>query len=162
MKKKALFFLLLWMLNACGIYSFKGALPSHLKSVAVPLFNDRSAWPGIREKITDSVTNGFVEDNSLNVTDAGRADVILKGTILSVNRTEQAIEPGETVSEYRLTVKVKVRADDVRMSKKMYEKTFSAYSLLSATAGQDEIDAAVDEAIEIIVEDIVNTTLSGW
>ncbi|RMH64716.1 MAG: hypothetical protein D6677_04120 [Calditrichaeota bacterium] len=161
--RKFLFLILIGVLwQACGFYSFKGALPSHLKTVAVPLFDDRSAWPGIREKVTDSILNGFVEDNTLAVTDAGRADIILKGSVQSVQRTEQAIEPGETVAEYRLTVNIKVRADDVRMSKKLYDKTFSAYALLSADAGQDEIDAAVDEALEIIVEDIVNTTLSGW
>ncbi len=150
------------LISSCGYYSFKGALPAYLNSVAVPLFDDRSAWPDIREKVTDSVINGFVEDNTLKVVDESRASLLLTGTILSVNRVEQAVEQGENVTEYRLIVKVKVKCEDVRASKKMYDKTFEAYTLLQSDAGQDEIDAAVDEALEIITEDIVNTTLSGW
>ncbi len=162
--RKSLFALALfsWLLSACGYYSFKGALPSYLNSVAVPLFDDRSAWPDIREKVTDSVINGFVDDNTLKVVDESKAAVLLTGTILSVNRVEQAVEQGENVTEYRLIVRVKVKCEDVRASKKMYDKTFEAYTLLQSNAGQDEIDAAVDEALKIITEDIVNTTLSGW
>ncbi len=153
---------LLLLISSCGYYSFKGALPAYLNSVAVPLFDDRSAWPDIREKVTDSVINGFVEDNTLKVVDESRAALLLTGTILSVNRVEQSVEQGENVTEYRLIVKVKVKCEDVRASKKMYDKTFEAYTLLQSDAGQDEIDAAVDEALKIITEDIVNTTLSGW
>ena len=44
----------------------------------------------------------------------------------------------------------------------MYDKTFSEYGLISSGAGQDEKDAAIDEAIFTITEDIINTTLGGW
>ena len=40
------------LLVSCGYYSFKGSLPSNLKTVAIPLFSDRTAYPDIREKLT--------------------------------------------------------------------------------------------------------------
>ena len=146
----------------CGYYSFKGALPSYLKSVAIPIFVDRTAYPGIQELVTDSVIESFVTDNTLKVVDESKADIILTGTIQSVNQRAAAVKSGETVSEYQIYVNVKVVCEDVKMSKKLYEKVFSQYGLMSNTGGQDEKDAAINSAVELITEDIVNTTLGGW
>lgn len=150
------------LFSACGYYSFKGALPSYLKSVAIPIFIDRTAYPGIQELVTDSVVEAFVTDNTLKVVDESKADIILTGTIQSVNQRAAAVKSGETVSEYQIYVNVKVVCEDVKMSKKLFEKVFSQYGLMSNTGGQDEKDEAISSAVELITEDIINTTLGGW
>ena len=55
-----------------------------------------------------------------------------------------------------------VVCEDVKQSKKMYEKVFRQYGVMSSDAGQDEKDKAIDDAIELITEDVLNTTLGGW
>jgi len=154
--------LLLGLLLSCGYYSFKGALPSHLKTIAIPIFIDRSAYPGVQEKITDSITNAFITDNTLKLVDESKADVILNGTIQSVTQRVAAVKSGETVSEYQMYVSLKVVCEDVKQSKKMYEKVFRQYGVMPNTAGQDEKDLAIDDAIELITEDVLNTTMGGW
>jgi len=154
--------LLSGLLLSCGYYSFKGALPSHLKTIAIPIFIDRSAYPGVQEKITDSITNAFITDNTLKLVDESKADVILNGTIQSVTQRVAAVKSGETVSEYQMYVSLKVVCEDVKQSKKMFEKVFNQYGVMSNTAGADEKDRAIDDAIELITEDVVNTTLGGW
>ncbi|MCH7954892.1 MAG: hypothetical protein IIC40_04020, partial [Candidatus Marinimicrobia bacterium] len=38
----------------CGPYSFSGSsIPSHIKSVAIPIFENETAEFGIKEKVTD-------------------------------------------------------------------------------------------------------------
>jgi hypothetical protein len=150
------------LLLSCGYYSFKGALPSHLKTIAIPIFIDRSAYPGVQEKITDSITNAFITDNTLKLVAESKADVILNGTIQSVTQRVAAVKTGETVSQYQMYVSLKVVCEDVKQSKKMFEKVFNQYGVMSSAAGQEEKDLAIDDAIELITEDVLNTTLGGW
>ena len=44
----------------CGIYSFSGStLPSHLKTVGVPIFENRTAEFGIDQQITDIIIDAI-------------------------------------------------------------------------------------------------------
>lgn len=143
-------------------YSFKGSLPSHLKSIAIPIFVDKSGYPGIQNKVTDAITESFLNDNTLSLVNESVADVILKGTIESVDQKVASVTAGETVAEYQMYVSVKVVCEDVNKSKKMYEKVFRQYGSMANTAGQAEKDEAIDDAIALITEDVLNSTLGGW
>ena len=59
--KLFLFFLsfIFFLYSSCGYYSFKGSLPSHIKRVAIPLFDNNTAYPGIHEDLTDKVTEDY-------------------------------------------------------------------------------------------------------
>jgi hypothetical protein len=162
MKYKILLLLAGLSLLSCGYYSFKGALPSNLKNIAIPLFEDNTAYPGVREDLTNKVVDAFVLDNTLTVVDESQADLILTGTITSINQRASVLAQGESVEEYQIYVNVKVTCDDVRNSKKLWQKTISQYGVMQGTGSQDERDAAIAEAVEKITEDILNNTLGNW
>jgi len=155
-------FISIGFLISCGYYSFRGSLPSNLKQVAIPLFNDRTAYPNIREKLTNYVINKFVEDNTLSVVDESAADVIIYGTILSIRQQTVSVEKGETSTEYKLVVSVKIKAEDVRNSKVLFEKTIRQYGLLDAAAGLDERDRVIDGVLLLIGDEIVDDTIGSW
>jgi hypothetical protein len=69
----------LWVFSGCGIYSFSGSIPPHIKSISIPLFANETAEFGIAEAVTDEVTNVFLEENILKISDQG--DSILRGSI---------------------------------------------------------------------------------
>ena len=72
-------FSLLIFVSGC-VYSFSGSsVPKHLKTIAIPLFEDQSGFgePGLKENFTTSLINLFVNDNSLEVADRNTADSIL-------------------------------------------------------------------------------------
>ncbi|UCE05762.1 MAG: hypothetical protein JSW07_19560, partial [bacterium] len=55
--------LLLLALFHCGYYSFSGSsLPSHIRTIAVPMFENRTTEFGVREDITDALINEFTQD----------------------------------------------------------------------------------------------------
>ena len=153
--------LFLIFLNSCW-YSFKGALPSHLQSIAIPIFSDRTAYPGLSEDTTDRLIQAFINDNTLKVVDQSRADLIMNGTVQRVEQRVGALQTGETVTEYQIYVTLKVSCEDVKTGKKLYDKTFSQYGLMSSTGTQDERDAAISEALDLLIEEILNATLGGW
>ena len=153
---------LILLLSSCGYYSFKGALPSHLKTIAIPLFNDRTPNAGVREKLTDMLTDAFIEDNTLSLADETKADLVLTGSINSIRTAPAVVKAGEAVSEYKVTVRVKVKCEDVVMNKVLLDRNFDDYGLMDENAGLDERDAAVDTALEQITEKIINAVLGGW
>jgi len=66
----------------CGIYSFSGStLPSYLKTVGVPVFENRTAEFGIDEDITGIIIDAIRRDNTLKISDPGNADALLNGVV---------------------------------------------------------------------------------
>jgi len=153
---------LILLLQSCGYYSFKGALPSHLKTLAIPLFNNHTPFAGVPEDLTDMLTDSFMEDNSLAVVDESKADLLLSGVVQSVLVKPAIVTAGETVSESKVVVRVKVKCQDMVINKIMYDKNFEDYGLMEGSGGLEERDAAIKVALEQLTDKIVSATLSGW
>ena len=111
-----------------GCYSFTGgSVPAHLRTIAIPLVDDRSGYgePGLREQFTQDLTNLFLSDNSLQVADRSTADAILEGNILAIADAPAVVQSGEQVRTRRVTVSAKFTLQDMKMRRRMWEKTFS-------------------------------------
>jgi hypothetical protein len=150
---------------ACS-YSFTGAsVPSHLQTIAIPIFTDRSGSgePELGEKVTNELINKFISDNTLQVTNKTNSDALLDGTILSLNDAPSVVSAGENVTTRRITITVKVLYRDYVKKKNIFEKNFSNYGDYSndgdITANREQ---AIQEAIDKITEDILLGVVSNW
>ena len=161
LKNILVFLILAGMIAGCA-YSFKGSLPSYIRNVAIPLFDDNTAYPNVRENLTNSVIAGFTSDNTLKVTSETSADIMITGTIMSITTRAAVLTQGENVQSYQVYVNIKVKCEDIKNNKALWEKNLSAFGLMSASASQDERDAAINQAVEKISEDILNNTLANW
>ena len=162
MKKYISFFLLLFFLS-CVKYSFRGALPSYLETLYIEDFQDKTNYPGAWENFMQQVTNSFIADNSLRVVeDEKAADLILRGTLVSVQRKPTSINPHETVQEYQMVLAIKTECYNTHTEKPLWSETISRYGIISGTALRDEIDSAILVAIDQIVEDIISKTIGAW
>ena len=172
----------LWVFSGCGIYSFSGSIPPHIKSISIPLFVNETAEFGIAEAVTDEVTNVFLEENILKISDQG--DSILRGSIKKVEDKPYAYSEMEEVLEYRYSVGISVEWFDVREEKVLIRKNYTnwgAYSLTAdvASAGIDndgdgKVDSddpdesgdarelAMKAAVTKISESIINDIVSTW
>lgn len=151
--------------NGCCIYSFTGAsVPEHLKTIAIPIADDRSggAEPGLREKLTEVLTQKFIDDNTLQVTDKSSANAILECTVVSLSDAPSIVTAGEQIATRRITVSVLVTNKDLVKRKTIFEKTFSNYGDYPSGGSIDSRKSAIDEAIEKITQDILLDTVSGW
>ncbi len=148
-----------------GCYSFTGAsVPSHLRTVAITLMDDQTGLgeASLRERMTRTLTDLFIRDNSLEVADKSTADSILDGVIVSARDEIVSVGGGETVNKRRINMAVKVVYQDMKVRKKVYEKTFNNYGDYDPSAGFAQRQLAFDEAIRKISEDILLETVSGW
>lgn len=150
--------------SCCG-YSFTGAsVPPHLKTIAIPIADDRSGSgePGLRELFTEKLTRFFIEDNSFDVAERTIADAIVECSIISLASGPVVITGGETVSSLRITIGVKAVYRDLVQKKTIYDKTFSNYGDYSASGTFEDRRAAIELALDKIAEDILLETVSGW
>lgn len=155
-----------WGLLATGCpYSFTGAsVPSHLKTIGIPVVDDRSGFgePNLRERFTTELTNLFITDNSLEVADRSTADCLLQGAITSVVDAPQVVGGGDQVSTRRITMTVAFTFQDMKMRRKVWDKSFSNWGDYDSGGGFSQREAGLREAIRKLTEDLLLETVSGW
>lgn len=111
------------LIGGCG-YSvgLGGNLPSHIKTVAVPIFVNSTQQPAVEGVITAAVINAFVTSGRLKVVSVKDADSILEGNIVTYNLESIAYNAQINVTEYRLRVRVNILFRDVRQGTTLYKQ----------------------------------------
>lgn len=152
---------LLSTLLSCGPYSFTGSGLPGIKTIAIPLFDNQTQEYGIREELTEKLTQDFIQDNTLKVVNEKIADSVLKGIITKYERTAHTFDEQENVKEYIARIYVKVVLEDKKHSKNIWEEeNLQGWGIYSATE-ETEQDGKT-KAIAKLAEDIVNRTVKGW
>ena len=145
----------------CGVYSFSGStIPAHIKTVAVPLFEDRTSEFGIDQQLTDLLLETISQDNTLKIGSARDADSMLKGVIERVTDDAGVYDQAEQVSSFRITISIKVTFEDLKKKKVLWEETWSQWGRFDyADISRED---GIKEAVEKLSIDILNHTVSGW
>ncbi len=153
-------------LTASGCpYSFTGAsVPSHLKTIAIPLVDDQSGLgePRLRENFTAALTDLFVRDNTLELADRTTADALLEGSIITVTDAPAVVTEGEQVSKRQITMTVRYQFQDMKLKKKIWEKSFTEWGQYESGGGATQRTVGLEEATRKIAENILLETVSGW
>jgi hypothetical protein len=172
----------IFLLAGCGIYSFRGSLPLHINSIAVATVVNQTSEFDATDAASELVTDLFVDENILRVTDEDRADSNLQITITRVTDRPATYTVEETVEEWRIDVYTQVVWYDLTRNRPLFEKSFSGFGFYppGGDIGGDNIDndrdGRVDEedefgdprefalrvAIQKISEDILNEVVSTW
>ena len=158
--------LLATALAGCG-YSFRGTLPEHIQTVAVPLFANKTGEPRIESLLTSAVVEAFSTNGRLRVVKREDADAILEGelvgyTLLSISYDSQA-----NVRQYRLLLTMNLKLLDLRRSAVLFEEhglrekaDFQVMNAVSQTISVEE--TAVRTAATEIARAIVSLTVTRF
>jgi hypothetical protein len=161
-----LLFISLAVINfGCGAYSFTGSsVPSHLKTISIPVAQDKSpsAIPGLRELLTDDLTQKFINDNSLQVSGMSGADATLNCIITRVTDAAAIVSAGDEISARKVTVFVKAHYKDLVMKKTIFDKEFTGFGEYVPGQPTNEREDALAIAVNNISEDILLAVVSGW
>jgi Lipopolysaccharide-assembly len=151
--------------GGCCAYSFTGAsVPTHIKSIAIPTADDRSGAgePGLGELLTNTLTQKFIDDNTLQVANKSNADAELECTITSLTDAPEVVAAGENVTSRRVTITVQVVYRDLVKRKVIFNKSFSNYGDYASGGSIQDRTNAIEAAIDNISDDILLDTVSGW
>jgi len=146
-------------------YSFKGgSVPPHLKTIAIPIAEDQSGYgdPSLREQFTNQLVQRFINDNTLEMADRGTADAALEGVITEVRDAPSVVQAGEQVTTRRITVRVHMTFQDLKLRKKVWEKDFSNWGDYPSGGGLTQRTEGIREAVRKLTEDVLNETVAGW
>jgi len=147
---------------ACGPYSFSGSTSTHIKTIAVPVFEDRTAEFGVKDRLSNAIVEEFTRDNTLKIADRRVADSVLLGTLLGVQETAGVYNQQESVQEVRVTVTVQLKYEDVKKRKTVWEAQMAQFGTYSPRSASSSRQAAIDEAIRKIANEVRNKTVSDW
>lgn len=151
-------FILAIFIQGCGIYSFSGStIAPHIKTVAVPLFEDQTVEFGINQKMTDILIEAITDDNTLKIANERSADSILKGIILKIDDRSGQYDQNEIASDFRVNISVKVSFEDTKERKVLWEQTWTQFGTYESNR-----EEGIDEALDKLATLIINQTVSGW
>jgi len=134
--------------SSCG-YALAGRgsfLPTDIRTVGIPLLENRTTTPRIEQKITEKIRTEFIDRVGRGkyhiVPAAGGADAVVSGTILSLVTQAVGLTDQQLASRQRFTVTMRVQFTDSRNGQIIWSNealTFSEeYDLKTRSNGQIE------------------------
>jgi hypothetical protein len=152
------------LLVGCAHYSSSGGLVGGIRTVAIPTAENETSEVDVGQRLSDRVTDAFLADGRLRVVDEESSDALL---LLRVQRLED--EPftftvTEVTEQYRFrlfTSAVLERAEDG--SELLDLGSLVGWGTYDAALSEGEgRDPAVDTAMDMIIEEIVDRTTASW
>lgn len=147
------------------LYGFAGGgLPSHIRTVAILPFDNRTAEPRLTQEVSEAVREAVEQRLGLRPASEGTADAVVRGTIsqytpdipLTFNATE---EGNVDVTRRRVQISVSVEIFDQQEQRMLWQRA----NLQVDGEYAPPLEAAGRAlALEKLVSDIVDGAQSQW
>jgi len=161
--------LLLLLAGAAGgcAYTVRSALPSHLKTLAIPAFVNNTVEFGLSDDITQSMVNGFLNDRHLRIAQERDANAVLRGTVVAYRNQVFGYTSSERATEYEIVLTVAVTFRDMVKNRDLWKEdaltvrtTYNVVPVGSEPA-RTETDGRRD-VIQKLTDQVVSRTVQGW
>ncbi len=94
-----------YLFQAADIHWLGKKLPDHIKTIAIPIFVNKTLQDGVEEIITQQVIEQFVKGGKVRLVSEDNADAILRGTITAYKSDDVAsYDEYNEVASYNLKV----------------------------------------------------------
>ena len=153
--------------GSCAYTTSTAMLPAHLKTIAIPVFENATAEHTLEQDVTQAVIERFVRDNHLKVVDERSANAVLRGKIAGYRNTVFGFSATTQAQEYRVTITVSVTLKDVVKNREMWKdenltKTVNYFVVdVPGQTAKTELDGR-KEAIQKIADEILSRSVEGW
>jgi len=153
--------------QSCAYTASPALLPAHLKTVAIPVFENATTEYTIEQDVTDAVIQRFVADNHLRIVDERSADSVIRGKITSYTNSVFGFQAQTGAQEYRVTISMEVTYKDLVKNREVWTEpnlVKSANYYVQDVPGQTaktELDGR-KEAIDKLAEEILSRTVQSW
>jgi hypothetical protein len=153
-------------------YSTRNALPSHLKTIAVPVFANKTHVDDYTRKleveVTDMVRNAFIQTGELKLAGRENANMILEGEVTTMERELLRTDRFGDPAEVRLTVRARISLYDVKEAKYLLKNQLvtnaekkSESGVYSLRRGESE-QLARRQAVEDLGRQIARRVTEYW
>ncbi|MEK6560408.1 MAG: LptE family protein [Nitrospirota bacterium] len=161
----------LLILSACG-YHMAGTgshLTPGMKSVFIPVFENKTMEPIVEEELTPAVIREFLHDGRIEVVDRSRADMVLEGSVVSYKETPVSFDDSNDASENELEYRITVTTHLILLqnnSLSLWEKdiTSTAEYTVSSDVMTTRVSklSALREIARNLSQEVADRMLLGW
>jgi hypothetical protein len=150
--------------GGCSVYTFSGSsLPSHLKTVDIPLFENQSMEPDIAEEVTRELNKQILADNLLRVV-AIDGDATVRGTISSYLHEPYTFGASSTrqvaVDQYIVKIIAQIDFTDNIKDVPLFKGSITGEGIYDFQKETEDTGRA--KAIKDIVQRILQSSLQSW
>ncbi len=143
-----------FLLSGCG-YHFQGAgtgLPPEIRTIAIPMFGNRTLETGVETEVTRALTAKFVSAARLQVTEKASADALLTGTVQGIENYPIGVSGGtiQSATQYRFAVTVAMTLSQPSTGKVLWKGQMTEYRIYSVAASLAATENNKQEAIRQI------------
>jgi len=142
-------------------------MPTHLKTVAIPVFENATGEYTLEQDVTAAVVDRFVKDNHLRVVDERSANAVIRGKITEYKNSVFGFSAANRAQEYRVTITCSVMFKDLVKNREIWNepslvKTANYFVVdVPGQSARTELDGR-KEAITKIADEILTRTVEGW
>lgn len=148
------------LLGGCG-YSLRGTLPPHVRTVAVPVFKNRTAEPLVDQILTRAVVQALSTNGRLRVVGLEEADAVLEGEVTGFEVQSIAFDPRANVRRYRVVVTLNLRMRDRREGAVLFDRQgLEERADFRVPGGGAETIAREETALNAAAAEIARTVVS--
>lgn len=161
----------LLLVSGCG-YTLvgQGNLPDHIKTIAIPIFVNKTLQDGVEEIITQQVIEQFVKGGKVRLVSEGNADAILRGTITAYKSDDVAsYDEYNEVASYNLKVTVDIELQDIVNDEILWQtqgliedQDFDGGPLVNITQERENEERALQELAEELAQRIRTLSTEGF
>ena len=150
----------------CG-YTVRSALPSHLKTLAIPSFGNNTVEFGLSDDITQSLVSGFLADRHLRIVQERDANAVLRGTVVAYKNQVFGYTSKERATEYEIVLTVQVSFRDMVKNHDLWKEDAltvrTTYNVVpvGTEPAKTETDGRRD-VIQKLTDQVVSRTVQGW
>jgi len=160
------------LLSGCG-YTLGEAKPTIMRRVntlSVGTFDNNTLMPRIEAQTADAVVKQFQQDGTYRIETADRADAIVSGTIISVQRQAMRVYASnvQQTSEFELVVKVNYTVRDRMTGALLLKGKAEGYTPFFVNSDNVNSDLVMDQIINYpiaaqrMAEKLVSRVSEGW
>jgi len=172
--KKAFLLLLpmLFALSGCGYHlgEIKPTPMRRVNTIAVNTFKNQTLIPRLEAQTADAVAKQFQQDGTYRIESADRADAIIEGTIVSVQRQPMRVFASNVLqtSEFELTLTVAYRVIDRTTGAVILQGTAVGVTPFFTQADRINSDLVTNQnmnypiAAQRMAEKLVSKVAEGW
>ena len=106
-------------------YTARNALPKNLKTIAVPVFANKTYIEDYTRKleveVTEAVRNSFIQAGELKLAGREDADLILEGTVTKLDREILKTTRYGDPAEVKLSIRARISCYDVKEAKYLFK-----------------------------------------
>ena len=152
--------------GGCAGYHIGPVTQRNFKSIAVPMFRNRTLRPQLEAQITGAIIKRLQQDGSLRIESEPNADVVLDGSIVRYQRTALRLLTSDThvPREYEIAITVRVEAKDRRTGEVVLKST-EVSGKSDVFIGADQ-QSAEEQVLPLVADDIghrvVGLLVESW